>query len=327
MLHMRERTAQGLLRRGLASIVQSDEGEAVQLHFRPLDRYDYAGLDAAERNACVGCGSSGVARYYVVPHMFFVHLPDVCKSYNCHDVVMLCPRCRFKAEPAQEALVQEYLKRHGARKAGDRYANDNLLSPEQRAAKRAASILLRPPSGGKKGRIPHGKVQTLRQEVAVAFGIAGEDLTLVQLERAYALGEGPLPSERICSEVSADSESLREFLRRWRETFYTALQPRFLAEGWSVNSGLEDGRFVPSVASTLEWPGDWRCPECGVHCFGRNRFCRKCGFAKENRSSNGESFFGVNDLHWEVDVLHGRSGDFIETSQNYYIQFAAACLI
>jgi len=105
MLHMRDRTVDGLLRRGLASVIEDECGEAVQLHFRPLDRYDYAGLDAAERNACVGCGSSGVARYYVVPHMFFVHLPDVCKSYNCHDVVMLCPRCRFKAEPAQEALV------------------------------------------------------------------------------------------------------------------------------------------------------------------------------------------------------------------------------
>lgn len=290
LLHMRERTAEGLLRRGLASVVEDEQGEAVLLHFTPPDRYDYAGLDAAERNACVGCGCSGVARFYVIPHIFFVELPDSCKSYNCHDVVMLCPLCRFKAEPAQFRHVQELLRQHGARRAGDRYANDNVLTSEEHAAKRAAGILLRPPRGGKRGCLPEGKKLEAKEIVAKSLGIQVSELTHDRLQYAYSLGEGPLPSERVCQAASKDADSLRAFLRCFREVFVAALQPQFLPEGWSVDAGLEDGRFVPSVASSLEWPGDWRCSRCGVHCFGRNSSCRKCGSSRTHDSDSRCAF-------------------------------------
>merc|ERR1712129_490308 len=130
-----------------------------------------------------------------------------------------------------------------------------------------------------------GKIQEGREVVATIFDMHPDDVTHWHLDKAFALGEGPLPSERICLEVSADASSLRTFLRGWRELFNRVLQPRFLPEGWDVNAGLEDGRFVPSVASTVEWPGDWRCPDCGVHCFGRSSRCRKCGAEKAQASS------------------------------------------
>ena len=198
---------------------------------------------------------------------------------------MVCPACRLKAEPPQHDLVQELLAQHGALRAGDRYANENPLAPEQALAKGAAAALLRAPSGGRKGTLPAAKEEEFRRAVAAALAVPPAELGRAHLERAAALGEGPLPSERICQAACADEASLRFFLRRWRELFLEALKPRFLADGWAVDTGL-DGRFVPSVAATLEWPGDWRCAGCGVHCFGSRDACRSCGSLRSPRSAS-----------------------------------------
>lgn len=282
LLHMREKTCEALLRRGLACLSRDENGdEVVQLGFSPGDNYEYAGLDVAQRNACVGCGADGVARFYVVPHIFWAHLPAKCKSYNCHDILMLCPRCRRKAELPQAARVQQLLAEHGARKAGDSFANENSLSPGQSAAKKLAGSLLSHAGRGRKGSMPEDQVLQKREAVAMELGVQVEALTKDHLERAFRLGEGPRPSARICQSACADGTSLRSFLRMWREFFVASLQPQFLAEGWGVETGLDDGRFVPSVAHVVEWPGDWFCGSCGVHCFGRNALCRACGTTRQ----------------------------------------------
>lgn len=286
LLHMKQRTVEGLVRRGMASKGWEGDQEVIRLHFAPTDHYAYAGLDAAERNACVGCGSYGVARYYIVPRVFFAHLPKSCKSYNCHDVVMLCPRCRSVAEPAQLSLTQELLSSSGALRAGSLYANENALTSEQVAAKKAAMSLRRG------NQLPEAKLHALRQAVATGLGVAGE-IDTAHLQLAEALGSGSLPSERVVENASASPESLRGFLRMWRETFVKALQPKFLAEGWSLDTGL-DGRFVPSVASSLEWPGDWRCDGCGVYCFGRSERCRCCGEKRPEDASVRSSSHGYH---------------------------------
>lgn len=282
-MHMRERTAEGLLRRGLATVAEEDGEEVVRLHFQPKDNYDYAGLDAAERNACIGCGTSGVARFYIVPRIFFAHLPQTCKSYNCHDVVMLCPACRAKTEPPQLARVAELLAQHGGIQAGGSHANAIAVSTEQAAAQRAALglLALRKQTGGRrKGRLPPERAAEFHKMVAVALGLdPTAELSQEDIERAARLGNaGPPPSERVCAAACADDAALRAFLRGWRELFVTVLQPQFLPEGWSVDADL-GGRLVPSVAQSVEWPGDWRCHRCGVHCFGRNQHCRSCGEA------------------------------------------------
>lgn len=288
LLHMKDRTVEGLLRRGMASLCQEGNLEVVRLHFTPADHYDYAGLDAAERNSCVGCGSYGVARYYIIPRVFFAHLPQQCKSYNCHDVVMLCPKCRVIAEPAQMALTQDLLAANGALRAGSLYANENSLTQQQIAAKKAAITLRR----GNKGKaLPTAKVEALQEAVAAGLNMKATDLVEGHLEMAETLGTGSLPSERVVQAAASTSESLRAFLRSWRECFVSALKPKFLAEGWSVDTGL-DGRFIPSVASSLEWPGDWRCSSCGVHCFGRSDRCRCCSTPKPDGTDATASVAG-----------------------------------
>merc|ERR1712039_12098 len=103
------------------------------------------------------------------------------------------------------------------------------------------------------------------------------------------------PSERICQAACVDNDSLRDFLKMWRELFFSSLQPKFLAEGWGVDTGLDDGRFVPSVAHVVEWPGDWFCKHCGVHCFGRNVACRACGAVRPDTDS-GRMRIDENEL-------------------------------
>merc|ERR1719272_2006902 len=122
--------------------------------------------------------------------------------------------------------------------------------------------------------MPPQKLQALKRTVATCLGIEAENLTKTHLEQAARLGEGSLPSERICEAACSDNASLRAFLRTWRELFVKSLEPKFLAEGWGVDCGLDDGRFVPSVANVVSWPGDWFCGDCGVHCFCRSDKCR-----------------------------------------------------
>jgi len=284
----KEKTVEGLLRRGLASQERHGDEEVVRLHFNPQDHYGYAGLDVAERNACVGCGAGGVARFYVIPKVFFHRLPQKCKSYNCHDIVMACPACRAKAEPPQLARVQQLLEAHGAPPAGSTFANESPLSCEANAAKRAARALLQPPRS-KKGALPAQKEQDFRRTVAAFSGVDVADLARHHIERAARTGQDEMPpSERVSAAVSSDQASLRSFLREWRQLFVDTLRPRFLPEGWSVDTGLED-RFVPSVASSMEWPCDWRCAACGVHCFGRSDQCRSCGAARQETSEEPRS--------------------------------------
>ncbi|CAE7661388.1 EXD2 [Symbiodinium necroappetens] len=210
LMHMKDRTVDGLVRRGMASISKEGGVEVVRLNFTPTDHYEYAGLDAAERNACVGCGSYGVARYYIVPKVFFSHLPEACKSYNCHDVVMLCPRCRAIAEPAQMSLTQELLAAHGALRAGSLYANENALTQAQITAKKAAITLRK---GGTKPFLPN-KVQALREAVAAGLGMAVEDLG----EETRAFDAEPDSSEEIMAtraEEEARKKSERQERGRW----------------------------------------------------------------------------------------------------------------
>ena len=39
-------------------------------------------------------------------------------------------------------------------------------------------------------------------------------------------------------EKSLAEDALRAFLRSWRERFVEALQPKFLSEGWSLDTGF-----------------------------------------------------------------------------------------
>merc|ERR1712151_608033 len=153
------------------------------------------------------------------------------------------------------------------------------MSADERQAKAAAMSLLRA-SSGRKGRLPENKAQEFKHVIGSFFAIEATSVSQADIERASCLGQGPSPSERICAEATKDTDSLRVFLRKWRELFLNTLQPRYLADGWAVDTGL-DGCFVPSVASSLEWPGDWRCSECGVHCFGRSSACRSCGAQRD----------------------------------------------
>merc|ERR1711879_464717 len=97
------------------------------------------------------------------------------------------------------------------------------------------------PPKGRKGAMPEQKLQALQKLVAAELGIEQSALTRDHLEQAFHFGEGPIPSQRICQAATKDNVSLRNFLKMWRELFVASLEPKFLAEGWSVDTGLDDG--------------------------------------------------------------------------------------
>merc|ERR1712083_882826 len=119
-------------------------------------------------------------------------------------------------------------------------ANENALSSGQIAAKKAAGPLLAQPRR-RKGSMPDHQVLKMKRIVAKELVIEVDDIVTEHLEKVFHLGEGPRPSERICHAACADPASLRCFPKTWRDLFVSSLHPKFLAEGWGVDTGLDDG--------------------------------------------------------------------------------------
>eukprot|EP00092_Neocalanus_flemingeri_P002564 GFUD01002746.1.p1 GENE.GFUD01002746.1~~GFUD01002746.1.p1 ORF type:complete len:286 (+),score=79.95 GFUD01002746.1:317-1174(+) len=95
------RKATWYLRNGLASCkVQEGEEMRVQLKFRPKHRTrGLVGQFYLQRrdNLCVVCGGDGHRRKHVVPRRIRRLLPEVMKSHQSHDVLLLCTACHDRS--------------------------------------------------------------------------------------------------------------------------------------------------------------------------------------------------------------------------------------
>jgi hypothetical protein len=75
----------------------------IKLRFEPANRRraKYKNEDkedefyvASRENKCVICGADkDYARFFIVPSLYRVHLPDELKSHRSHDIVLLCFSC------------------------------------------------------------------------------------------------------------------------------------------------------------------------------------------------------------------------------------------
>lgn len=69
--------------------------------------------------------------------------------------------------------------------------------------------------------------------------------------------------------------------------------------GWQQPMSMPMGRVGPQSGTVQSMisnsgqffkPGDWNCPQCGDHQFGKNEECRKCGGRKPTVATNNQVF-------------------------------------
>jgi hypothetical protein len=131
------------LKRNLADIV-SEDPLTIKLRFQPAGRgkADIPYYMTAKENRCVGCGSyTDLCRHSVVPHCYRCHLPELLKSRNSHDIVLLCVQCTRKCTNLDTSRSQQLSKQYDAPLSGT--GAKYVLDAAREKLKSAARMLLR----------------------------------------------------------------------------------------------------------------------------------------------------------------------------------------
>jgi hypothetical protein len=240
MFHGDGEKALWYLNRGLVEVVTRTP-PVLRFKFTPGGR-GHAGdafYLAGKVNRCVVCGAvEGLNRHHIVPSVYRRHLPRAVKEHSHHDVVLLCVACYEKYEREADLLKAELGRECGVPLHGLRGEQDW----HQRQALKFARALLR---DGEK--IPPDRKEEMRQVIAEWAGkpCLG-DAEVEAVARLTTTPDGELIEHG--RQVVAQTTDVQGFVRRWREHFLRAMQPRCLPEYWDVERPVcrEDAEDVGS---------------------------------------------------------------------------------
>jgi hypothetical protein len=229
MFHGDAEKALWYLNRGLVEVVSHDP-PVLRFRFRPGgaghagDEYYLTG----KYNRCVVCGAvEGLNRHHVVPSVYRRHLPAEVKDHSHHDVLLMCLACHEKYEGEADRLKADLGQEHGVPLHGLRGEHDRERS---RAIKLALALVRH----GEK--IPPQR----REEILRGIGawLGQESVTEADVRTVAELSSGPGEDEELIEHgrhVIAGTRDIQGFIRRWRQHFLGAMQPRFLPEHWDVD--------------------------------------------------------------------------------------------
>jgi hypothetical protein len=209
----------------------------IQLSFTPRAHSGSGFEKSVKQNVCVACGDDGglFMRHYIVPYAYRTLLAKKFKTHQSHDVVILCPECHLHCEHATQLRMnslEEKLQEH-CRHAS--FINQDLYR-----VKSAALALSR-----WKHKLPCETIQQYQTLVRNYLNISSHDISLEQLQLAAAV-EYRIPNPDYISGPQfviqqsllrdQDDDEVEQFIKDWRRHFIDTVQPRFLPQGWSIDS-------------------------------------------------------------------------------------------
>lgn len=214
----------------------------IQLKFEPKGRSvrgdNRTYITSPKLNICVSCGRDDyVMRHYVVPYAYRTLLPAKYKSHLSHDIVILCPKCHLHCEQQAHHRSKEIDAMH--RPLGDDDTSNKFIMDKSLKRVRSAATTLM----NWKHQVPAEKIAEYDRLVRSHLGLSDTDmLTLELLQKAIDVQlKKPNPkyisgAELVVQAFGGDDSKIEHFIRDWRQHFLDTVQPRFLAEGWSVDS-------------------------------------------------------------------------------------------
>lgn len=216
-----------------------DQRQKIQLSFEPKG-HSIRGemgvyIKAQKCNVCVGCGNSQhLMKHYVVPFCYRNLFPDQYKSHMSHDIVILCPKCHLHCDRATQHRQNQLEKTLRTNPdSALAFLTDHYLYQ----TRSMALALLR-----WKAKLPLSTLEEYKDLVRMHLKLAPSDeLTPELLQRAidveYKVPNAEyIPGAKLVVESLVSTDQIDHFVQGWRRHFCEVIQPRFLPEGWSVDS-------------------------------------------------------------------------------------------
>eukprot|EP00747_Dinoflagellata_sp_TGD_P005813 gnl/TRDRNA2_/TRDRNA2_115083_c2_seq1.p1 gnl/TRDRNA2_/TRDRNA2_115083_c2~~gnl/TRDRNA2_/TRDRNA2_115083_c2_seq1.p1 ORF type:complete len:363 (+),score=58.41 gnl/TRDRNA2_/TRDRNA2_115083_c2_seq1:2-1090(+) len=179
-----------------------------------------------------------------------MYMPLAWKASNCHDVVLLCPRCRSRVEQKQVERAAKLLGKFGARvlPTTGTCANERKLSSAENTVVAHSRALLKhrraaAGQGCSRHKLPPWKVAEFEATVyEFRNRTTGEGhdpdapLTDADIEACTQLNAGPPPAQLVVEALLQEGDAaLLEWVGAWRQLFLDTVQPQCLPESWSVD--------------------------------------------------------------------------------------------
>jgi len=248
-----EKKAQWYLDRNLAKKINHKE---IQFTFVPKgDGYndnEEFGLVERKPICVVGGTVDDLQRHHIVPYCYRTHFPEVFKSKNHHDVVLI----NFKKHAEYELKANEFKNIIAERfnvKTISEYNVEYVLNLKQN--NRHYTIILNniKPLFTSYGRLTPTRIREKLAIVSNSIDIDSDyllGLNYIQLYKFY-LDINDLHSKNVeefklenklqfdhgyrVVEQLKNEKQIRDFVVLWRTHFIETMNPKFMPEGWSIN--------------------------------------------------------------------------------------------
>lgn len=214
----------------------------IRLRFTPKNRVrpdQDVYFTSPKTNQCVVCGAGkDYMRFYVVPFCYRSLFPDSYKEHLPHDIVLTCVDCHVRAEQSSQGRRRQL---EAALRTDPSTAVPQTVQYHLKTICRQASALLK-----WKEKLPADRLVAYTANLREHFGMTDADLTTAQLKEAAALTYHT-PNPRYISGpdlvvpplLENNEAQLGDFVRAWRTFFLQDMHPRYLPQGWSVDSPVQ----------------------------------------------------------------------------------------
>ena len=219
----------------LGEVVQEDP-LIVRLTFEPTGRPQKEGNDGyfylnERQNICVVCGrGESYIRKNVVPHEYRKHFPEILKSHQNHDVVLLCTVCHQLSNQRDAILRYHLAKLHNA-PIGNTTDVKVVVDGNLKVIKSAGNALLRNTKQMPQRRIE--ELQVLLKDYFQTETLTEELLTKAAFLDVSVVNDSYEPHGlRVYNHYR--KTGVIHFEKLWRENFLKTMEPKFMPKGWCV---------------------------------------------------------------------------------------------
>jgi len=245
--------AQWYLERDLATIMGEHE---IKFTFEP-NGYGYdddEDFGRAVREArCVVSGiEDNLQRHHIVPYCYRTHFPEMYKSKNHHDVVLINAKKHSEYEKEADKFKDEIARIYGIKTIGE--YNSAYVKALREISKDNAMLMSKIAVLFKRyGQVPREIILENFEYISKRIDIDYEflcNINYIQLLKLYQILKGE--NERkiysfksrhkkyydhgwhLVLKLNTD-EKIFEFVKLWRNHFLDTAAPDFMPEGWSIN--------------------------------------------------------------------------------------------
>ncbi|KAF2354806.1 3'-5' exonuclease domain [Trinorchestia longiramus] len=225
---------------GLGEVVQEDP-LIVRLNFEPTGRPQKEGADGyfylnERQNVCVVCGKGeSYIRKNVVPHEYRKYFPEILKSHQNHDVVLLCTECHQLSNQLDGVLRYQLAEKHNA-PIGNCTDVKVVIDGNLKVIKSAGKALSK-----KDSKIPPGRIAELRKILEDFFETNSltDELITKASELDVSIVNDSYEPHGLRVFKHYEKIGLIHFEKLWRENFLKTMNPQFMPKGWSVTHNHE----------------------------------------------------------------------------------------